>query len=98
MADKLVSEITIKEIDYLVWKIENRNEDKIFYHPTTNPSLAWPIIEREKISMIYDDEVGIWASEIVMNCDRFWFGETSLIAAMRCYVASVYGDSVEVSD
>jgi hypothetical protein len=63
------------------------------------PSIDWaqggPIIEREKITVCFDTCRPRW-----VGCD--WdarlteFGETPLIAAMRCYVASKLGDEVEL--
>jgi hypothetical protein len=68
---------------------------------TTNPSQAWPIIDREKIDHFYDDVLDIWHSRkwIFLDYDIKTFegsGKTSLEAAMRCHVASVYGNEVEL--
>ena len=63
-----------------------------------------PIIEREKIAVAYqtkDDgwEVPNWAAWMSLVEDRqMVMGETALIAAMRCYVASKIGDEVEIPD
>lgn len=63
------------------------------------PSSSWaqggPIIERERIT-IFEKGEG-WAASIVISpstrlCDVR--GDTHLEAAMRCYVASVYGEHV----
>jgi hypothetical protein len=61
-------------------------------------SEAGPIIEREKISVSprYDD-ANIWSASIF---EKEWgftlMGDTPLIAAMRCYVASKLGDEIDV--
>lgn len=74
--------------------------DGMNYSPTTNPSQAWPIIEREGICLNVgmlsheDNSVLFWNAEFdehTLQC-----GKTSLEAAMRCYVASKYGDEVEI--
>ena len=66
-----------------------------FYSPSIKWAQGGLIIEREKISVwARDDE---WAAEsFVPNQQGFeCVGSTPLIAAMRCYVASVLGDEVE---
>lgn len=61
-----------------------------------------PIIDREKISLIHFQGTGRWrASVYTPNEDRVavdGHGPTSLIAAMRCYVASKLGDEVDVPE
>ena len=60
------------------------------FHPSTNWAQGGPIIEREGIALL---PPGI--AEMPGVEGR---GETLLIAAMRCYVASVLGDEVEVPE
>jgi hypothetical protein len=56
------------------------------------------IIEREGIDLQYQGgETDVWAADI-FNADSMIYGDTPLIAAMRCYVASKLGDEVEVPD
>jgi hypothetical protein len=107
---KLIKNLSLREIDFLVAKAENLDDPRLknfgalikvdgefkIYSPTTNPSQAWPIIEREKITIIYDDDLDEWLSEIVMLCKDFVSGKTSLEAAMRAYVASKFGDEVKM--
>ena len=53
-----------------------------------------PIIEREEISLMY---VCNWEAIIDGSDDmHVEHGDTPLIAAMRCYVASKLGDEVEI--
>ena len=67
-----------------------------------NPSCDWwqggAIIERERISVWARGNE--WAAEsfVPNKQGREETGETPLIAAMRCYVASKLGDEVEVPD
>lgn len=69
------------------------------YRPDKNPAQAWPIIDREKIGFAHTWE-GVMASKWVVN-DRREGGrfhkqtaDDALTAAMRCYVASVFGDTL----
>ena len=69
-----------------------------------SPSRSWAqggaIIERENISITgtnfpwWECDTG-WYAHIG---DRYAHGETPLIAAMRCYVASKLGDKVELPE
>lgn len=61
---------------------------------STDWAQAGPIIERERINLWnegYDWEASLYGEHSV-------WGETPLIAAMRCYVASNLGDEVDVPD
>ena len=76
--------------------------DKHFW-PSTDWSLAGPIIEREGISIcnLEANSSGVegWTAstgELWSPQDDGWVSATPLIAAMRCYVASKLGDEVEV--
>jgi hypothetical protein len=62
-------------------------------------SQGGPIIERENIFLSPGSE-NMWPSARTADgMDTGWVtGETKLIAAMRCYVASKMGDVVEVPD
>ena len=62
------------------------------YNPLTNWAQGGPIIEREKMTLEWTGED--WMAYI--RHDEEYFGPTPLTAAMRCYVASVLGDEVEV--
>ena len=96
-------------LDWVVAKCElgeaiNEIDDPHFY--STDWALAGPIIEREGIALdclrtcfVIDSWVA--TSEMVREGDYYspvieFTGSTPLIAAMRCYVASVLGDEVEV--
>jgi len=70
------------------------NDSKLFtYTPSTDWSQGGPIIEREGISITYDD---VWTAEDVYG--RAQWGDTPLIAAMRCFVASKLGDTVNIPE
>jgi hypothetical protein len=65
----------------------------IAYKPATNPSQAWPIIERERINIRHLDVMGKWLADI--DGDEVC-GKTSLEASMRCFVASKFGNEVDL--
>jgi hypothetical protein len=101
-----VSELTGAALDWAVDKAEGhiRPDGGYYcgYHgKVTRWSTDWaqggPIIERERISLV---DVGIvnWTASI-SKADMYTvtqYGDTPLIATMRCYVASKLGDMVEV--
>jgi hypothetical protein len=64
------------------------------YRPSTNWAQAGPLIEREGISVNSIPPLG-WMA-ITNDAELMLNGDTPLIAAMRCYVASKLGDDVEI--
>jgi len=72
---------TNEEIDLAVAKCESVVWD-CHYKPSSNWEQSGHIIEREKISLEWTGED--WMAFIWH--DQEFFGETPLIAAMRCYV------------
>lgn len=72
------------------------------YRPSTNWEQGGPIIEREilSISPVWQNSKLSWeAYQLIVGQDEEYFdGETILIAAMRCYVASKLGDEVEIPE
>lgn len=71
------------------------------YSPSTDWAQGGPIIEREKISTRFEVNAAphqAWDADSDQDsCDAV-FGPTPLIAAMRYYVASKLGDTVEVPE
>jgi len=71
----------------------------IQYTPSTDWAQGGPIIEREGINLralsgaLWEAET--WSAE---GGQYLLDGPTPLVAAMRCYVASVLGDEVEVPE
>ena len=81
------------------------------FSPSTNWAQAGPIIEREKLYVWWDypytDDDGNkygdhWCAEGGSEDDNivvvYGNGDTPLIAAMRCYVASKLGDEVHIPE
>lgn len=71
---------------------------KCGYSPSTDWAQGGPIIEREGIEIVPDGNNAWDAAIRGGDGDDIAHGPTPLIAAMRCYVASEMGDSVEVPD
>jgi hypothetical protein len=81
----------------------------IGYDPTPwQPSTDWaqggPIIERERLQITTERD-GAWVASIpyvveIEGYRKYCFnsGPTPLIAALRCYVASKLGDTVEIPE
>lgn len=65
------------------------------YSPTTNPTHAWPIIEREKITTKFKLPRTNWEA-IMYEKNVLGYGDTSLESAMRCFVAYKFGNEVEL--
>lgn len=66
------------------------------YQPSTDWAQGGPIIEREKIGVDFFDVGNGRPAWIASKVPKQESGPTPLIAAMRCYVASKLGDTVEV--
>jgi hypothetical protein len=76
-------------------------EDNQEYKPSTNWSQGGPIIEREGINTRYDPDCNkaqAWEASDDIDFFEAVYGPTPLIAAMRCYVASVLGDDIEIPE
>jgi hypothetical protein len=65
------------------------------FTPTTDPAQMWPIIERERISTRYWDNVAL-IHAYAPETDEMEEGATGLIAAARAYIVVKLGDVVEV--
>jgi hypothetical protein len=108
-----VSELTEATLDWAVAKCDNVKMSqridsfKVYgavvlahggvYSPSTNWAQGGPIIKREGIATRENGDSDDWYA-----CKR-WdnhgkFGATPLIAAMRCYVASKLGDTIDVPE
>ena len=104
------SELTGAALDWAVAKCEGNQDDALTWVHTAYPSRCYDyssdwaqggaIIEREPID-IFTVEGGTdgWqANKYLPDEMVIAYGETPLIAAMRCYVASTLGDEVEVPE
>ena len=79
-----------------------QGDDEFHFAPSTDWALGGPIIEREWLDVTpwpnESDEDLRWQCKQHDSIDCVAFGQTPLIAAMRCYVASKLGEEVEVPD
>jgi hypothetical protein len=69
------------------------------YFPSTDWAHGGPIIEREHITIEGDPTASVpWRAltDAERYSDRWLYGPTALIAAMRAFVASKLGDEVEL--
>ena len=72
------------------------------YSPSTNWAQGGSIIEREGISIVQQGDAAEWVASVYNYTEGDWHlhttGPTPLIAAMRCYVASKIGDTIQVPE
>lgn len=71
-------------------------DDGSVYSPSTDWAQGGPIIERENMCVHRDDSSDEWEAHRSGDDFGVYWGSTPLIAAMRCYVASMLGDEVEI--
>jgi hypothetical protein len=102
------SELTGAALDWAVAKCEGAiNGDDLDigfileggYSPSTDWSQGGPIIEREGISVRYRVGVNMTASingQYTQTIGHRHKGNIGLLVAMRCYVASKLGDTIEI--
>jgi len=96
------SELQGAALDWAVAKCEgieftyedHPHHEMVGMHYSTNWAQGGPIIERECIGLQRWNEEHEWAADIGGGFEQY--GDTPLIAAMRCYVASKLGDEVEI--
>lgn len=95
-----INALTGAALNWAVRQAEGPNL-KDYVEARDNFSTCWnkggPIIERERISVDWMARM-VWDARIYVPDEEPWQadGETMLVAAMRCYVASKLGDEVEV--
>jgi hypothetical protein len=103
---KCEGEITDLEYDGITWGFKLDGKLKVLakgwaasmsWHPSTNWAQGGPIIEREEIDTV---KMGVeqWRGRIEGGNPVSGYGPTILIAAMRCYVASKLGETVDVPE
>jgi hypothetical protein len=101
------SDLTLLALDWAAAKCEvgediSEIDDPHFY--STDWAIGGPIIEREEISISREFaaskvEWAAWTpAPIRDDAEAFGYGPTPLIAAMRCYVASVLGGEVDIPE
>ena len=92
------SELTEAALDWAAHMVLNPDEHikPGCSAPPYSSDWLWcgPLIEREGIALLPREE-GDWSA----TCeDGAWHGHTPLVAAMRCFVASRMGDTIEVPE
>lgn len=77
------------------WKDKTRIKWIAEWSPSRHWSQGGPILEREGLDILCEHAMR-WAAVPARGVENY--GPTPLIAAMRCYVASKLGDTVEVPE
>lgn len=90
---------------YFYWSDENGFPRSGLYRPSTDWAIGGPFIARKRINLEFMDESG-WRASIEEWRDGWMtdhphetacqYGVTPLIAAMRTYCASKFGEEVEL--
>jgi hypothetical protein len=88
------SELTDLALNWAVAKAIGEYKPVAVPHYSTDWSQGGPIIERERIELEHDG-FAWWAR---IKADEDYTGPTPLIAAMRCYVTSKLGDTVDLPE
>jgi len=107
-----VSEASGPMLDWMVAKCEGLAQGQIaidgvtkgVFNPSTNWTQGGPIIERECLDLCayaacsaVPKNPDYWEARVnIADGETTAYGPTTLIAAMRCYVASKLGEEVEV--
>jgi hypothetical protein len=97
------SELTGAALDWAVARCAGYRLDLVpedSYTPSTDWSQGGPIIERECMDLLCleggDDG---WQADRYLHTEKVEaYGPTPLIAAMRCYVASKLGDTIDIPE
>ena len=100
------SELIGPALDWAVAKCRDFNpllemKKGLPYSPSTRWAQGGPIIEREKIDIFNQRNGFQGAIKMSAHTDphpKPYFGETMLIAAMRCFVASKLGDEIDIPE
>lgn len=99
------NELTGAALDWAVAKCEGTLHDdgsvSDYYQPSVDWEQGGAIIEREMITVecFYEESTWhAWTPAPEQPRDAHGYGETPLVAAMRCYVASKLGDEIEVPE
>ena len=103
------SELTGAALDWAVAKCEYDDlaaaciqyPEHAKFYPKVSPSTDWaqggPIIEREKLDVMFEGPE--WYAYMRWEDKTLQYdGPTPLIAAMRCFVASKLGDTVDIPE
>ena len=81
-----------------------RRGDRFIFTPTLLWVIGGPIIQDRRITITLDNAQGTawiayvnaWMSHDLVTTQHYGIGPTPLVAAMRAYVVSVFGEEVEL--
>lgn len=91
-------EVEFVEPGYVMFSGDLEHPRGDFCAPSTDWSQGGPIMNEAEIGVWPPDEEHPYWTAGQKGVAQAFTGPTCLIAAMRCYVASEYGDEVEVPD
>jgi len=84
------------EDDMGLLKITLSTGEAEYFIPTMKWEQGGPIIQEKKIEIFIRDEE--WFAYSSFSTPEDFHGDTPLVAAMRCYVASVYGTEIDIPE
>lgn len=83
------SKLSNAELNLVIAEIEKIDTSVVVFEPCSNWAQGGPIIEREKITVGFDVDFEHWEADMYEDdlYDRWImiYGDTALVAAMRCY-------------
>jgi hypothetical protein len=97
------SELTGPALDWAVEEAGDKDHTYVPRNYSTEWGMGGPIIDREVIAL-NTPYVDTWCASSDLGEDGpgddnvDMYGDTALIAAMRCYVAAKLGDEVDIPD
>ena len=83
------------------WALDDHRAGASINHYSTDWLWGGPVLERENISVGYQGHLGVSLDSLwyaTNRADACGFGQTPLIAAMRCYCAFKLGGDVDVPE
>ena len=70
-----------------------------YWLPSTEWAQGGPIIEQNAIHLTPDEYLGVWSAYMTNEGESYeGTGPNPLAAAMRCYVASKLGDTIDIPE
>ena len=96
------ADLTGPALNWAVRKTLHPGSSSEYVEARDNYSTCWnkggPIIEQERIGLTYSDSIPCWYATSQQGRRFLRLGDTPLIAAMRCVVASRLGDEVDIPE
>mgnify|MGYP006274978187 CR=1 FL=1 len=91
-------DVELNHGEVVAWKTVAFEEFRFVWKPSTSWLQGGAIIERERITIDARQHGALWVAYSQRVNDDGITGNTPLIAAMRCFVASKLGNEVDLPD